>query len=177
MYLFSMSLTRRMLGALLAAGAALTMAGTASATEVRRYVDSLGKPVERLYISMIRDAEATEELVIEVPGMGALIVQDFVYNNVHAVVSRSLDNWIDALNGLEKRANGRTMVLAGHGEPTGVAAFGETKAYLNAVEPLMLANIGKPEHADVSVNEIAERFPSRRMPQLLRLGLSRALPN
>lgn len=60
MYLFSMSLTRRMLGALLAAGAALTMAGTASATEVRRYVDSLGKPVERLYISMIRDAEATE---------------------------------------------------------------------------------------------------------------------
>ena len=303
MSFFSTSLSRRFFGALLAAGAALAMAGTAlaqgrdatpsgftgkvfvnegggvrihtymadpkgamvtthiiegqsglimvdaqfvadSAKEVRRYVDNLGKPVERLYIShehpdhwfglhhfghmpvhtgpltakflteraaqviaqrkadssppqvggvvtegthvvagvtlnisMIRDAEAAEELVIEVPAVGALIVQDFVYKNVHAVVSRNLDNWIEALNGLEKRANDKTIVLAGHGEPTGVAAFGDMKAYLNAVKPLMLANIGKPEQADVIVKEIAEKFPSRRMPQLLKLGLSRALPN
>ena len=98
-------------------------------------------------------------------------------NQGHAVVSRNLDNWIEALKGLEKRANDKTIVLAGHGEPTGVAAFGDMKAYLNAVKPLMLANIGKPEQADVIVKEIAEKFPSRRMPQLLKLGLSRALPN
>ena len=130
-----------------------------------------------LNISMIRDAEAAEELVIEVPAVGALIVQDFVYNNVHAVVSRNLDNWMDALNSLEKRTNAKTLVLAGHGEPTGVAAFGEMKAYLSAVQPLLQANMGKPEQADAIVKEIAEKFPSRRMPSLLKLGLSRALPN
>ena len=215
-----------------------------SAKEVRRYVDGLGKPVERLYIShehpdhwfglhhfghmpvhagpltakflteraaqviaqrkadssppqvggvvtegshvvagvtlnirMIRDAEAAEELVIEVPAVGALIVQDFVYNNVHAVVSRNLDNWLEALSGLEKQAHAKTIVLAGHGEPTTPAAFGEMKAYLNTVKPLLLANIGKPEQADAIVKEVSEKFPNRRMAPLLKLGLSRALPN
>ena len=303
MSFFSSALTRRFFGALLAAGAALAMAGTAlaqgrdatpsgftgkvfvnegggvrihtymadpkgamvtthiiegqsglimvdalfvadSAKEVRRYVDSLGKPVERLYIShehpdhwfglhhfghmpvhtgpltakflteraaqmiarnkadssppqvggvvtegphvvagvtlnisMIRDAEAAEELIIEVPAVGAIIVQDFVYNNIHAFVTRNLDNWIQALEGLEKRTNDKTIVLAGHGEPTGQAAFGEMKVYLRAVKPLLLTNIGKPEQADAIVKEMADKFPNRRMPSLLKWGLSFALPN
>lgn len=216
----------------------------AAARELRRYVDGLGKPIERLYIShehsdhwfglhhfghmpvhtgpltarflteraaqviaqrkadsspptiggivregsdvvagvtlnirIIRDTEAPEMLVIEVPAAKAVIVQDFVYNKVHAVVSRKIDEWLEALSDLERRVSDQWLVLAGHGEPAGVAVFAEMRTYLKAVQALLQANLGRPDQAESMTQQIAAAFPQRRMPRLLTLGLSRALPN
>ena len=123
----------------------------------------------------VLDTEAPEMLVIEVPAVGAVIVQDLVYNRVHAVVSRQIDSWVTALQDLETQAGQSPLILAGHGEPASPADLGSMIDYLTAVKPLLESNIGNPEEAETITDEIAAAFPDYRMPQLLTFGLSRAL--
>lgn len=122
-------------------------------------------------ISRVLDTEAPETMVFEVPAARAVIVQDIVYNKVHAVVPRQLDTWIQVLKGLESGA--QPVILAGHGEPATAADLPGLIRYLEAVKPLIAANIGKDPKPIVA--EIARQFPDYRIPPLLELGLSRAL--
>jgi glyoxylase-like metal-dependent hydrolase (beta-lactamase superfamily II) len=124
---------------------------------------------------VVLDTEAPEILVVEVPAAGAVIVQDIVYNKVHAVVSRQIDTWVGVLKDLERRADASPLILAGHGEPAGPADLPGLIAYLEAVKPLLAANAGKPEQAKAITEEVAKAFPGYRLPPLLTLGLSRAL--
>ncbi|MFZ4809579.1 MAG: hypothetical protein ACOYLQ_20175, partial [Hyphomicrobiaceae bacterium] len=114
-------------------------------------------------------------LVVEVPAVGAAIVQDIVYNKVHAVVSRQIDTWVGVLKNLEKRGADAPIILSGHGEPASPADLPGLVAYLEAVKPLLIANIGQPDQAKAITEEIAKAFPAYRIPQLLMLGLSRVL--
>ena len=123
----------------------------------------------------VRDTEAPEIVVVEVPAAGTVIVQDIVYNKVHAVVSRQIDNWVAVLKGLETRSAQSPLVLAGHGEPAAPADLPSLIRYLETVKPLLNANIGKPDQAKAITEEIAKAFPDYRLPPLLTLGLSRAL--
>ncbi|MCZ8262011.1 MAG: MBL fold metallo-hydrolase [Beijerinckiaceae bacterium] len=123
----------------------------------------------------ILDTEAPEILTIELPQAGILIAQDVVYNKVHAVVSRQLDQWVAALKAIETRAGEMPVILPGHGEPTAPASLGGLVGYLQAVKPLLVANIGKEDQAKAITEEIARAFPDYRIPPLLTLGLSRAL--
>jgi len=124
---------------------------------------------------LVLNTEAPEILVIEVPAVGAAIVQDIVYNKVHAVVSRQIDTWVGVLKDLEKRGSEAPLILAGHGEPASPADLPGLVAYLEAVKPLLNANIGKPDQAKAITDDIAKAFPTYRLPPLLTLGLSRAL--
>ena len=124
---------------------------------------------------LVLNTEAPEILVVEVPAVGAAIVQDIVYNKVHAVVSRQIDTWIGVLRDLETRGKDAPIILAGHGEPASPADLPGLIAYLAAVKPLLAANIGKPDQAKAITDEIAKAFPAYRLPPLLTLGLSRAL--
>lgn len=124
---------------------------------------------------LVLNTEAPEILVVEVPAVGAAIVQDIVYNKVHAVVSRQIDTWAGVLKDLEKRGSEAPLILAGHGEPAAPADLPGLVAYLEAVKPLLNANIGKPDQAKAITDEIAKAFPAYRMPPLLTLGLARAL--
>lgn len=123
----------------------------------------------------VLDTEAPEIMTIELPAAGILIAQDIVYNKVHAVVSRQLDQWIAALRAIESRAGVVPVILAGHGEPTAPADLAGLVRYLEAVKPLLAANLGKPDQAPAITAEIAKAFPDYRIPPLLTLGLSRAL--
>jgi glyoxylase-like metal-dependent hydrolase (beta-lactamase superfamily II) len=123
----------------------------------------------------VLDTEAPEIMTIELPAAGILIAQDVVYNKVHAVVSRQLDQWIGALRAIESRAGVAPVILAGHGEPTAPADLVGLVRYLEAVKPLLAANQGKPDQAPAITAEIARAFPDYRIPPLLTLGLSRAL--
>ncbi len=67
------------------------------------------------------------------------------------------------------------VILAGHGEPTAPADLAGLVRYLEAVKPLLAANLGKPDQAPAITAEIAKAFPDYRIPSLLTLGLSRAL--
>ncbi len=121
------------------------------------------------------DTEAPEIMTVELPQAGVLIVQDIVYNRVHAVVSRQLDQWIAVLQAMETRAGDTPVILAGHGEPAVPADLPGLVKYLEAVKPLLFANIGRDDQAKPITDEIAKAFPDYRLPPLLTLGLSRAL--
>jgi len=123
----------------------------------------------------VLNTEAPEILVVEIPAVGAAIVQDIVYNKVHVVVSRQIDNWIAVLRDTEKRGVAAPLILAGHGEPASPTDLPGLIGYLEAVKPLLAANIGKPDQAKAIADEIAKAFPAYQLPPLLTLGLSRAL--
>ncbi len=148
-----------------------------SAPEVGGIIAEGGETIGgvELRFRYVLNTEAPEIVTIEVPAAGAVIVQDIVYNKVHAVVSRQIDNWVAVIKDLEKRA-APTVILPGHGEPASPADLAELARYLLAVKPLLIANAGKPEQAKALTEEVAKAFPDYRIPPLLTLGLSRALP-
>jgi glyoxylase-like metal-dependent hydrolase (beta-lactamase superfamily II) len=123
----------------------------------------------------VMNTEAPEIVVVEAPAAGATIVQDLVYNKVHAVVSRQIDEWVAALRAIEAAGGTLPLVLPGHGEPAGIADLPRLVAYLEAVKPMIAANIGKESEAPAIVAEMSRRFPDHRLPPLLQLGLARAL--
>lgn len=123
----------------------------------------------------VLDTEAPEIMTIELPQAGILIAQDIMYNKVHAVVNRQLDQWVAVLKAIETRAGDLPVILPGHGEPATPANIANLVAYLEAVKPLLMANLGKEDQAKAITDEIARAFPDYRVAPLLTLGLSRAL--
>jgi len=123
---------------------------------------------------MFISSKAPEVLGLNIPGVGAAIVPDIVCNKGHVVVTRQTDNWIGAVGDVEKRGAVAPFILAGLGEPaspTEPAPVG----YLEAVRPLLAANMGKPDRAKATRDELAKAFPTYQQPALLTLGLSPAL--
>lgn len=123
----------------------------------------------------VLNTEAPEITTVEIPAAGALIVQDIVYNKVHAVVSRQIDQWVAALRSIETRRGETPLILAGHGEPTSPESLAGLVKYLETVKPLIAANIGKEDQAKAITDEMAKAFPDYRVPGLLAFGLSFAL--
>jgi glyoxylase-like metal-dependent hydrolase (beta-lactamase superfamily II) len=122
----------------------------------------------------VLNTEAPEILVVEIPSVGAAIVRDIVYNKVHVVVSRQIENWIGVLRDVEKRGAAAPLILAGHGEPASPTDLPGFVGYLQAVKPLLAANLTKPDHAKAITDAIAKAFPAYQPPPLTP-GLSRAL--
>jgi glyoxylase-like metal-dependent hydrolase (beta-lactamase superfamily II) len=123
----------------------------------------------------VLNTEAPEITTIEIPAAGAFIVQDIVYNKVHAVVSRQIDQWVAALRSIETRRGETPLILAGHGEPTSPENLNSLVSYLEMVKPLIAANIGKEDQAKAITDEMTKAFPDYRVPGLLTFGLSFAL--
>jgi glyoxylase-like metal-dependent hydrolase (beta-lactamase superfamily II) len=123
----------------------------------------------------VLNTEAPEITTVEIPAAGAFIVQDIVYNKVHAVVSRQIDQWVAALRSIEARRGETPLILAGHGEPTSPESLAGLVKYLETVKPLIAANIGKEDQAKAITDEMAKAFPDYRVPGLLTFGLSSAL--
>jgi glyoxylase-like metal-dependent hydrolase (beta-lactamase superfamily II) len=122
---------------------------------------------------LVADTEAPEMLLVQVPAAGALIVGDLLYNRVHAVVSRSIDNWVAALEGL---GGAEPLLLGGHGEPASPPRLPEAVRYLRAVQALMRGVPNERERITAIAAEMERSFPEWRARSLLELGLSRALP-
>lgn len=86
---------------------------------------------------IIENGEAPEHLLIKIPSAGTLIAQDLVFNKAHLFLGHNLmDGWISALNQLKTLTDYET-VLAGHGEPTGMAIYDEDIAYLELVQGVL----------------------------------------
>jgi len=141
------------------------------AGEITAGVEVIGG-VELRY-RLVADTEAPEMLLVEVPAAGALIVGDLLYNRVHAVVSRGIDNWVAALDGLGATT---PLILGGHGEPASPGQLPEAVRYLRAVQALMRGAPNDQERIAAIAAEMARGFPEWRARPLLELGLSRALP-
>ena len=109
-----------------------------------------------LGVSVYRDAEAAEQIVVEIPEMDTAIVQDLVYNNAFFFPGVDRSNWIATLETLRGDLEVETL-LVGHGYP---ASRGELTAaidYLTEFEAMIAAASG-PEELGARMRE---RWPDR----------------
>jgi glyoxylase-like metal-dependent hydrolase (beta-lactamase superfamily II) len=85
------------------------------------------------------NGEADVQLLIKLPELKTLIVQDLIFNNMHHFIGQNrvaadalptFDGWIAAMRKIKNENPGSDLVLVGHGLPTGPAAIDETIIYL-----------------------------------------------
>lgn len=77
------------------------------------------------------NAEADTQVVIEIPDLNTVIVQDAVYNGYHPWLGEQhTDNWINMLDQLKSRYGNDYVVLVGHGDPGSPALYDIMKQYL-----------------------------------------------
>jgi glyoxylase-like metal-dependent hydrolase (beta-lactamase superfamily II) len=84
------------------------------------------------------NAEAKAQLLIKFPSLGALIVQDLVYNNTHLVIAskEGISGWKKILREL-KGLTGYTTILVGHGEPATPVVYDSVIAYLDTAGTIL----------------------------------------
>jgi glyoxylase-like metal-dependent hydrolase (beta-lactamase superfamily II) len=102
------------------------------------------------------DGEADVQLLIKLPELKTLIVQDLIFNNMHHFIGQNrvaadalptFDGWIAAMRKIKNENPGTDLVLVGHGLPTGPAAIDETIIYLvKAREVFRIAKDGDELH-------------------------------
>lgn len=113
-------------------------------------VDYLVKPNETLNIEKdeytidglvwkyhkVKHAEAEVQLVIELPEIKTLIVQDLIYNGYHAwFQNKDVSGWLKAIDGLKQYD--ASLILVGHGNPTIPESYNSMKRYVDYVGQLM----------------------------------------
>lgn len=93
----------------------------------------------------VLDAEADVQLLIKLPELKTLIVQDLSYNNQHHFIGQNrfaadalptFDAWANDLRKIKSENPGIELVLVGHGAPTGPTAIDESIAYLGKAKEI-----------------------------------------
>ena len=105
------------------------------------------------------DAEAPVQLVVKIPGSGAIITGDIVYSGVHLIMAGQPDTWIPVLEQLAATADEYPLVLPGHGDPTDPSEYDANIAWLETAAGL----IGTAETADEFRQGLIDAFPDRQM--------------
>ena len=91
----------------------------------------------RVRFEPVSNAEGSEQLTIGFPGDGILIVQDLVYNRVHAFLGEQhSDGWLAVIAALEARSYPYAAILPGHGLPGARGLYGDARACLTAAPAL-----------------------------------------
>jgi len=98
-----------------------------------------------LVFEKVLDGEADVQLLIKIPELKTLVVQDLIFNNMHHFVGQNrlaadalptFDAWANGLRRIKSENAGTEVVLVGHGAPTGIAAFDESIAYLGKAKEM-----------------------------------------
>ena len=101
------------------------------------------------------DGEASEQLVIRLPGLNTLILQDLAFNGLHLyMANNTLDGWIAILESLQS-LGGYDTVLCGHGEPGGMSVIAANIAYLEDVMEIL----GKVDNAEDFKAQLLAKYP------------------
>jgi glyoxylase-like metal-dependent hydrolase (beta-lactamase superfamily II) len=118
---------------------------------------------------VMKNAEATENVVVLLPELGVLVGQDIVYNGTHLYLDRrTCEGWRLALAEL-RRLRGYDLVLAGHGEPATPAVYDEVEGYLDVAERVFRDATSAQQVRDAMVRA----YPNATGVTLLDLGLQR----
>jgi glyoxylase-like metal-dependent hydrolase (beta-lactamase superfamily II) len=116
----------------------------------------------RLEHCRLRCAETADALVIAMPDLRTIIVQDLVYNRAHLFLGeRNFDGWRNAVR--DYRALPYEVVLPGHGLP------GDKSLYDGMIEYLDFAQsaLAQSSTAAEFKRRLLERFPSHGCRQIL----------
>ncbi len=114
----------------------------------------------------IENAEADVQLLIKIPEVNTLIMQDLIYNGVHAFVgNNTVENWITVLNGINKLSNYDT-ILPGHGKASGKEIISDMVNYLkNAKSAMKQAKTGEELK-----KQLVAKYPEYNSPVLLDIS-------
>jgi len=101
------------------------------------------------------NGETSEQLVIRLPDLNTLIVQDLAFNGLHLYMgNNTLDGWTAILESLQG-LGGYDTVLCGHGEPGGMSVIAANIAYLKDVMEI----IGKVDNAEDFKTQLLAKYP------------------
>lgn len=118
-------------------------------------------------ISIVTNTESPEEIVVRLPEVRTLIVQDLLFNNTHYYPAGDFANWIATLTDLRALAPDYDTVLVGHGMPTTIGEIDQAIEYLN----LLVTTIEEAETADDAAAVLIERYPTYAGQEILFLLL------
>jgi glyoxylase-like metal-dependent hydrolase (beta-lactamase superfamily II) len=103
-----------------------------------------------------KNAEAPEQLVIELPQARALIVQDLVFNNTYFFPVADLPGWVTVLETLRGQKADFDTLLCGHGLPT---SLGEVDAAIEHVK-FMQETFATAKTAEEATAAIVAKYPT-----------------
>ncbi len=115
-------------------------------------------------------AEADTQVIIELPELEVVIVQDAVYNGYHPWLGQYTDNWIRLLNTL-KRDYRDMIVLAGHGDPTSPSDYDAMKQYLVNAKSIIARADGNKQLIE---RELVKTYPNYKGRKIIPMWLSYA---
>ena len=108
----------------------------------------------RVVVSQFDDCEAEHALAFHFPDAALMIVQDLMFNNVHAFPLGNHSNWISTLKNIREEQDVR-IIGCGHGLPATVGAVTDSIAYLE----FQKAVFGKEEDADSAIAALKSQYP------------------
>ena len=108
----------------------------------------------RVVINQINDCEAEHALTFYFPDAGLMIVQDLMFNNVHAFPLGNHSNWIDTLKNIREE-QGVRIIGCGHGLPATVGAVTDSIAYLE----FQKAVFSEEQDADSAITALKSHYP------------------
>lgn len=83
-------------------------------------------------------AECSDNTMIALPQIDAVIVSDLVYNRVHPWLAEGRSqNWLTALEGARRRFGGATTLYAGHGPSGDAGIIDEQASYITTIQGLV----------------------------------------
>lgn len=85
-------------------------------------------------LTEVSNAESKTQLIIEIPSIDVIIVQDLVYNGAHPYISGKVDDWIKILMALKNTPE--RFVFVGHGHPATPEVYDGMIKYLTKAQEI-----------------------------------------
>ena len=121
----------------------------------------------------LKDGEAGQQLLIKLPDLNTLIVQDLVYNNLHSyLANNTFDNWIAILESLQNLA-GYDTVLPGHGKPADINVLASQIAYLKDAKTIL----AEVDNGKAFKARIMKKYPNLAGENYIDISLYGLFPN
>lgn len=118
------------------------------------------------------ESEAADALTLHFPREEMFVGTDLIYNQIHLYLGHfRFDAWHRALGEVAQRTGADTLYAGGHGAPARRELLTVLQAYLGTAREVFASN----RDAAAIEARIAAAYPQFAAPNILKLGISRAL--
>jgi glyoxylase-like metal-dependent hydrolase (beta-lactamase superfamily II) len=124
--------------------------------------------VRFVFEKIVEPGEASSQLIIKLPELSTIIVQDFVFNKAHVYLGQNaFDGWINTLKKLDGNKAYKS-VLVGHGTPANASsAYKEMIAYLEDVKTIRQAS----KNPEEMIESLVKAYPDYELQALLHMSV------
>ncbi len=124
--------------------------------------------------SQYKEGESHNALVIALPELGTVLLQDLLYSNTHFYLgNNTFDGWITSLRELATEYKDYAWFIPGHGDPrTSNVVFTENIAYLEEVKKAFAVGDGDAKKIE---QQMLQKFPDYKCGFFLPFSLPHAL--